>query len=112
MTKLEIKKIRGVKSDHAVNRLIEYNLVQEVGPLDAPGRPALFATTEEFFKTLRHRLKGESSRHGPCADRGIENVGGRGEQKKTSLKLQIYKYKSTIKVPPLLVCFTIKFSII
>ena len=50
VTKLEIEKIRGVKSDHAVNRLIEYNLVQEVGRLDAPGRPALFATTEEFLR--------------------------------------------------------------
>lgn len=50
VTKLEIEKIRGVKSDHAVNRLIEYNLVQEIGRLDAPGRPALFATTEEFLR--------------------------------------------------------------
>ena len=38
VTKLEIEKIRGVKSDHAVSRL------------DAPGRPALFATTEEFLR--------------------------------------------------------------
>ena len=50
VTKLEIEKIRGVKSDHAVNRLVEYNLVQEVGRLDAPGHPALFATTEEFLR--------------------------------------------------------------
>ena len=33
VTKMEIEKIRGVKSDHAVNRLVEYNLVQEVGRL-------------------------------------------------------------------------------
>ncbi|MCD7957633.1 MAG: SMC-Scp complex subunit ScpB [Lachnospiraceae bacterium] len=51
VTKVEIEKIRGVKSDHAVNRLIEYNLVREVGRLDAPGRPILFGTTEDF---LRH----------------------------------------------------------
>ena len=51
ITKLEIEQIRGVKSDHAVNKLVEYNLVAEVGRLDAPGRPILFATTEEF---LRH----------------------------------------------------------
>ena len=50
VTKMEIEKIRGVKSDHAVNRLVEYNLVQEVGRLDAPGHPALFATTEEFLR--------------------------------------------------------------
>lgn len=50
VTKLEIEKIRGVKSDHAVNRLIEYGLVEEVGRLDAPGRPLLFGTTEEFLR--------------------------------------------------------------
>ncbi len=50
VTKLEIEKIRGVKSDHAVNKLVEYNLVYEVGRVDAPGRPALFATTEEFLR--------------------------------------------------------------
>lgn len=51
VTKLEIEKIRGVKCDHAVNKLVEYNLVQEVGRLDGPGRPILFGTTEDF---LRH----------------------------------------------------------
>lgn len=50
VTKMEIEKIRGVKSDHAVNRLVEYNLIHEVGRLDAPGRPMLFATTEEFLR--------------------------------------------------------------
>ena len=50
VTKLEIEKIRGVKSDHAVNKLIEYNLVEEKGRLDAPGRPLLFGTSEEFLR--------------------------------------------------------------
>lgn len=57
VTKMEIEKIRGVKSDHAVNRLVEYNLVQEVGRLDAPGHPALFATTEEFLRRLASVLQ-------------------------------------------------------
>lgn len=50
VTKMEIGKIRGVNSDHAVNRLVEYGLVYEAGRLDVPGRPALFATTEEFLR--------------------------------------------------------------
>lgn len=50
VTKLEIEKIRGVKSDHAVNKLVEYGLVEEVGRMDAPGRPLLFGTTEEFLR--------------------------------------------------------------
>lgn len=50
VTKLEIEKIRGVKSDHAVNKLVEYGLACEVGRLDAPGKPILFGTTEEFLR--------------------------------------------------------------
>ncbi|MEG2775508.1 MAG: SMC-Scp complex subunit ScpB, partial [Acetivibrio sp.] len=42
--------IRGVKTDHAVNKLIEYNLVCEAGRMDAPGRPIMFSTTEEFLR--------------------------------------------------------------
>lgn len=50
VTKIEIEKIRGVKSDHAVNKLVEYRLVKELGRLDVPGRPILFGTTEEFLR--------------------------------------------------------------
>lgn len=50
VTKSEIEGIRGVKCDHAVNKLVEYELVTEVGRLDAPGRPLLFGTTEEFLR--------------------------------------------------------------
>ena len=50
VTKAEIEKIRGVKSDHAVNRLVEYDLIRELGRLDVPGRPILFGTTEEFLR--------------------------------------------------------------
>lgn len=52
VTKAEIEKIRGVKSDHAVNKLVEYDLVKELGRLDAPGRPILFGTTEEFLRSF------------------------------------------------------------
>ena len=52
VTKLEIEKIRGVKSDHAVNKLVEYGLIEEVGRMDAPGRPILFGTTEDFLRSF------------------------------------------------------------
>ena len=39
-----------VKCDHAVNKLVEYNLVCEVGRLEAPGRPILFGTTQDFLR--------------------------------------------------------------
>lgn len=52
ITKLQIEAIRGVKSDHAVNKLVEYNLVCELGRMDVPGRPILFGTTEEFLRSF------------------------------------------------------------
>ncbi len=52
VTKVEIDRIRGVSCDHAVNKLLEYNLVTELGRLDAPGRPLLFGTTEEFLRSF------------------------------------------------------------
>lgn len=50
VTRIEIEKIRGVNCDHAVNKLLEYGLIVELGRLDAPGRPLLFGTTEEFLR--------------------------------------------------------------
>ena len=50
VTKAEIEKIRGVKCDHAINKLMDYDMVRELGRLDAPGRPILLGTTEEFLR--------------------------------------------------------------
>lgn len=50
VTRGEIEKIRGVSSDYAVNRLIEFGLIEEAGRLEAPGRPILFRTTEAFLR--------------------------------------------------------------
>ena len=52
ITRQEIEAIRGVSCAHTVNKLIEYNLVQEVGRLDAIGRPILFGTTDEFLRSF------------------------------------------------------------
>lgn len=50
VTRVEIERIRGVSCDHAINKLIEYDLITELGRLDAPGRPLLFGTTEQFLR--------------------------------------------------------------
>lgn len=50
VTRGDIERVRGVKCDFAINKLVEYGLIEEVGRLDAPGRPILFATTEEFLR--------------------------------------------------------------
>lgn len=52
VTKLEIENIRGVSCDFSVNKLLEYNLIQEIGRKDAPGRPMLFGTTEQFLRSF------------------------------------------------------------
>ena len=52
VTRLEIEKIRGVSSEKAINRLMEFDLCKELGRLDAPGRPMLFGTTEEFLRVF------------------------------------------------------------
>lgn len=52
ITRLEIERVRGVSCDHAVNRLLEFGLITEVGRMDAPGRPLLFGTTEEFLRSF------------------------------------------------------------
>ena len=50
VTRLEIERVRGVSCDHAINKLLEYDLITELGRLDAPGRPLLFGTTEQFLR--------------------------------------------------------------
>ena len=50
VTRSEIEKIRGVSCEHAVNRLMEYELVCELGRLQVPGRPILLGTTDKFLR--------------------------------------------------------------
>lgn len=52
ITKSEIENIRGVNSDSQVSRLLEYGLVEEVGRMNLPGRPAMFCITKEFLKSM------------------------------------------------------------
>lgn len=52
VTRSAIEFIRGVNSDGPLNNLVASGLVKETGRLDAPGRPILFGTTEEFLRTF------------------------------------------------------------
>lgn len=49
VTRGVIEEIRGINCDRPINKLMEYGLITEVGRLDAPGRPILFGTSEEFL---------------------------------------------------------------
>ena len=50
ITRAEIESIRGVNSDGTIYKLLEYNLIEESGKSDAPGRPMTFSTTNHFLK--------------------------------------------------------------
>ena len=52
VTRAEVENIRGVNSDFAISKLVSFDLVQEVGRKDAPGRPLLFGTTEQFLRSF------------------------------------------------------------
>lgn len=50
ITRIDIDEIRGVKSESALQRLVERSLIREVGRLEVPGRPILYGTTDEFLR--------------------------------------------------------------
>ncbi len=50
ITRAEIEAIRGVNSDGTIYKLLEYNLIENVGKADLPGRPSMYATTSNFLK--------------------------------------------------------------
>lgn len=50
ITRAEIETIRGVNSDGTIYKLLEHNLIEDAGRLDAPGRPTTYRTTKEFLR--------------------------------------------------------------
>lgn len=50
ITRAEIEQIRGVNSDGTIYKLLDYNLIEETGKLDAPGKPGTYGVTSEFLR--------------------------------------------------------------
>jgi len=50
VTRAEIESIRGVNSDGTIYKLLDYNLIEETGKLDAPGKPGTYGVTSEFLR--------------------------------------------------------------
>ena len=50
ITRAEIESIRGVNSDGTIYKLLDYNLIEDSGKLDAPGRPTTYSATKEFLR--------------------------------------------------------------
>lgn len=59
VTRAEVENIRGVNSDFAISKLVSFDLVKEVGRKEAPGRPLLFGTTEQFLRSFGIRSLGD-----------------------------------------------------
>ena len=52
VTRAYIEQVRGVDSSYTVSVLTERGLIEECGRLEAPGRPAVFRTTDAFLRTM------------------------------------------------------------
>ena len=52
VTRAYIEQVRGVDSSYSVSVLTERGLIEECGRLEAPGRPAVFRTTDAFLRTM------------------------------------------------------------
>ena len=50
ITRIDIDEIRGVKSESAIQKLVERGLIKDIGRLEVPGRPILYGTTDEFLR--------------------------------------------------------------
>ena len=50
ITRIDIDEIRGVKSESAIQKLVEKGLIKDIGRLEVPGRPILYGTTDEFLR--------------------------------------------------------------
>jgi segregation and condensation protein B len=50
ITRPQIDAIRGVDSSGTLQNLLERNLIESVGKLEAPGRPTLYGITSHFLK--------------------------------------------------------------
>lgn len=50
ITRADIEAIRGVGSEGTIYKLLEYNLIENMGKSDLPGRPSMYRVTPEFLK--------------------------------------------------------------
>ena len=50
VTRSYIDSVRGIDSSYAVNNLTDKGLIEVCGRLDAPGRPSLYRTTDDFLR--------------------------------------------------------------
>ncbi len=55
ITRSELEAVRGTSSDYAITTLLSLDMIEPCGRKDTPGKPILYATTDNFLK--RFKLK-------------------------------------------------------
>ncbi len=103
VTRAQVEAVRGVNSDSIIGRLTERNLIAEAGTLDAPGRPTLFTTTEQFLldfglRSVKDLPPMEMLMYGTLRDfeESLEEAAGRHRDKQLTIDQIVQAF-----VPPL-----------
>ncbi len=53
ITRSELEAVRGTNSDYAITTLLSLEMIESCGRKDSPGRPTLYATTDNFLKRFK-----------------------------------------------------------
>lgn len=92
VTRAQVEAVRGVNSDSIISRLMDRNLIFEAGNLDAPGRPTLFATTDQFLmdfglRSVKDLPPMEMMMYGTLRDfeESLEEAAGRHREKQMTI---------------------------
>lgn len=80
VTRAQIEQVRGVSADRAIATLIAHGLIEEVGRLNAVGRPALFGTTVEFLEHFGLRSLADLPPLPQAEEESADPLGSSGEE--------------------------------
>ena len=83
VTRVEVDEIRGVNSDYVIQKLLEKGLLKVIGRKDAPGRPKLYGTTDEFLIQFGFSSLKEMKEENPIPERIIEK-----DEKKKAMEIE------------------------
>lgn len=72
VTRMQVDDIRGVSSSHMIRKLLNKNLIQEVGKSNLPGRPNLYGTTQQFLDYFGLSKKEDLPRLDPVEEKNEE----------------------------------------
>jgi segregation and condensation protein B len=87
VTRVDVDEIRGVNSDYVLQKLQEKGLIKEVGRKDAPGRPKLYGTTDEFLIQFGFTSLKDLKEEHPLPEKFVEMDDRKKELEKDDIEL-------------------------